>query len=440
MAGRRSAAARGPGKAASDEGGLVMRASWSKSLVREAQRILKRHTKDELESALAEVSKAAGLKVSQDSIRSAFKSKGLKSPLSYMKQPEFVPDPVQAVEAKEEESREKKQVKQLVEELREARSRQSFLDLMKSAKAPPRIMPREKSSGKREMTCVVLASDWHVEEPVEAEAVAYRNEYNLRIAEQRIDRFFRGIIWNVEHQRASGRIAVNDLILWLGGDLITGYIHDELVESNELSPTETICWLIPKIRDGIYTLMKELDLARLEIPCSYGNHGRTTAKPRVSTGYANSFEWLMYHQLASEFRSEKRVHFEITNSPHQYVQVYDRTLHFHHGDSLRYQGGVGGLAIPLLKAVPQWDLVRKADVHNIGHFHQLSDFGRAVVNGSMIGYGPYSQHIRASFEVPQQALYYVDKIRGKCMMTPLWLDDEAHYRAYQSATGADAAE
>lgn len=415
-----------------------MRISWTKSLLKTTQAILKRHTRDQLDAALVEVSKAANGPVNLNSLRSTFLNHGLGSPFSYLKKPKFVPDPVEHVEAKEEESVTKKQLAKAVEELREARTRQTFLDAVKSSSAPPRIMAREKS-GKREMTCVVLASDWHVEEPVEPEAVAYRNEYNLDVADKRIERFFQGIIWNVEHQRASGRIAVNDLVLWLGGDLITGYIHEELVESNELSPTEAVLWLMPRLRDGIYTLMKALDLGRLEIPCSFGNHGRTTTKSRISTGYANSYEWLMYHSLASEFRKEKRVHFEITNSPHQYVQVYDRTLHFHHGDSLRYQGGVGGLAIPLLKAVPQWDLVRKADVHNIGHFHQLSDFGRAVVNGSMIGYGPYSQHIRASFESPAQALYYVDSVRGKCMMTSLWLDDEKHFRAYGEAAEAEKA-
>lgn len=332
------------------------------------------------------------------------------------------PDPVRIAEQRDERTRDKQQIDRLVGELRDARARQGFLDAISASREPPRILPREKS-GVREMTAVVLASDWHVEEPVDAEAVAFRNEYNLDIASHRIDRFFQGIIWNIEHQRASKRLTINDLVLWLGGDLMTGYIHEELVESNALSPTETVRWLLPKLRDGIYTLLQQLDFAHIEIPCSFGNHGRTTDKPRISTGYANSFEWLMYHTLADEFRNEKRIHFEITNSPHQYVRVYDHMLHFHHGDDVRFMGGVGGLGIPLLKAVPMWDRVKQADVHCIGHHHTLRDFGRAVVNGSLIGYGPYSQRIRAEFEAPQQALFYVDRARGKCMLTSLWVDD-----------------
>lgn len=413
-----------------------MRISWNEKLVKKSQKILAATSRENFQDALNKISEAAGTEVSSDSLNHAFKRNGLASPFSMMKQEPVILDPVQKVEAKEQEKKSAKEMERLVEELRQTRARQSFLDTISSYKAPPKIMAREKKSGVREMTAVVLASDWHVEEPVSAESVAFRNEYNLTIAEERINRFFQGIIWNIEHQRASGRIVVNDLILWLGGDLMTGYIHPELVEHNEMSPTETVRWLLPKLRDGIYTLLNVLDLAHIEIPCSFGNHGRTTDKPRISTGYSNSFEWLMYHSLADEFRKESRIHFEITNSSHQYVQVYDKTLHFHHGDDLKYMGGVGGLAIPLLKAIPMWDMIKKCDVHNIGHFHQLSDFGRAVVNGSMIGYGPYSQRIRAAFEVPAQAFYYIDSARGKCMMTALWLDDEKKREAFALAANS----
>lgn len=71
-----------------------------------------------------------------------------------------------------------------------------------------------------------------------------------------------------------------------------------------------------------------------------------------------------------------------------------------------------------------WDLIKRADVHCIGHHHTLLDYGRAVVNGSLIGYGSYSQRIRAPFEPPQQLLFYMDSKRGKCKPTALWVDDQ----------------
>lgn len=395
-----------------------MRIKWTDRRVSMAATSLEKTTT--IEAALVDMSNKFKQRVTADSLRAAFKARGMASPSSLLKTPDYV-HPVEKAVAKEEESKNKQQIGQLVKELRQTKARQAFIDTCASYKAPPQILAREKNSSQRELTAVVLASDWHVEEPVDPESVAYRNEYNLEVADRRVERFFQGIIWNLDHQRASGKLSIRDLVLWLGGDLMTGYIHPELVESNLLSPTETVRWLLPRLRDGIATLLEHVD--GLVVPCSFGNHGRTTDKPRISTGYSNSYEWLMYHSLADEFRKEKRVKFEITNSPHQYVQVYDKVLHFHHGDDVKYQGGIGGLSIPLLKAVPMWDLVKRADVHNIGHHHQLMDYGRVVVNGSLIGYGPYSQRIRAAFENPGQMMYYMDKERGKCMVTHLWVNE-----------------
>lgn len=331
-------------------------------------------------------------------------------------------NPLQARRARERASEDRATIKSLEDALHEALARNKFADKLAAIRPDPVIHRRETASGVREMTVVVLASDWHVEEPVDPLSVAGRNRYNLRIAAARVAKFFDSIVWTVEHHRASGKVSIRDLVLWLGGDLMSGYIHPELAEVNALSPTETVRWLVPKLYQGILFLLETLGLESMVIPCSFGNHGRTTVKSRVSTGYSNSFEWLMYHHLADLLKGDARVTFEITPSAHQYVRVYNTTLHFHHGDEVRYQGGVGGLGIPLLKAVPSWDEVRHADVHNIGHWHSLRDFGRAVVNGSLIGFGSYSQKIRASFERPQQALYFVDSRRGKCMLSSLWVD------------------
>jgi hypothetical protein len=58
----------------------------------------------------------------------------------------------------------------------------------------------------------------------------------------------------------------------------------------------------------------------------------------------------------------------------------------------------------------------------IGHYHQLSDFGRALVNGSLIGYSPYAMSIGASPEPPQQLTMLLDAKRGKAATMPIWLD------------------
>lgn len=334
-------------------------------------------------------------------------------------------DRVARAEQRERERKRREDERRFVEEVREMRSRQAHLDKVGTDLPPPVVPRRERASGLRELTAVALASDWHVEEGVDPAQVAGRNEFNLLVAAERVERFFQAIRWNVEHQRASGHLKIRDLVLWLGGDLMSGYIHEELIEGNALSPTQTIRWLQPRIEGGIRFLAKELQLESVVVPCSYGNHGRTTAKPRVSTGFKNSFEWLMYHSLADQFRGDKRVRFHVTDGAHQYVQVYAHDpLHFHHGDDVRFQGGVGGIAVPLLKAAAQWQTVRRSSVHCIGHWHQQRDFRTAVVNGSLIGFGPYSFRVRADYEPPMQTLFFVDRDRGKCLHTDLWVGEK----------------
>lgn len=332
-------------------------------------------------------------------------------------------DPVAEHVERKGVSRLRKEHAQLLDRLHDTEARNAFWSELDKNHAPPSIVARETMSGKREATPIILASDWHIEESVDPVSCSGRNEYNLDIARARAKRFFQGVLWLIEHHRQS--FTIRDAVLWIGGDIITGYIHEELIETNGLSPIEAVLMAQELLRDGIAFLLAHAKLERLLIPCSYGNHGRTTQKSRIKTGAKNSYEWGMYKQLEREFRDDPRVVFEITQSAHQYVQVYGFDLHFHHGDNVRYAGGVGGLSIPLNKRVPMWDKVHKSDYHHIGHYHQLLDLGHTLVNGSLIGYGDYAMSIGAGYEDPQQLLYLLDSKHGKCMVTPIWVQEDA---------------
>lgn len=346
-----------------------------------------------------------------------------------VEEPEEEPDPVERYEERLRDKTSRSQIDDLVRQLREAKKRQAFIDDMGAYREPPHILPIQKSPGVREMGAVVQISDLHVEETVTAESVAGRNEYSLVIADQRLKNLFFAIEWHIKHERAGGQVVINDLVIQAGGDWITGYIHEELVETNALSPTLTVRWLKPRMRDHLATLVDHLDLRSLTVVCNPGNHGRTTPKGRISSGYANSFEWLMYCDLADDLKRLTNVRFEIPMSPHAYCELYGWWLHTHHGDEVRYMGGVGGLGIPLLKRVPQWDMVKRCDYHFIGHHHQLRDFGRAFSNGSLIGFNAYAQSIGATFEPPLQGMYLIDSRRGMCVTKKLWVNDDLPQRA-----------
>jgi hypothetical protein len=289
---------------------------------------------------------------------------------------------------------------------------------------PPSVQPRERLYGVREAALLVCASDWHVEEYVDPAKIGGVNAYDLAIAERSAQRFFNAVVWLLDHHH--GHFAVRDLVLWLGGDLIGGYIHDELVETNQLAPLPATRFAHELIASGIRMLLAETSLERIVVPCSYGNHGRTTVKPRVSSGAENSYEQHLYHALASDFADEPRVVFHVARGPLLYLDVYDWTVRFTHGDAVKYSGGVGGISIPINKAIAGWDTTRRAHLTVMGHWHQYLSAQRALVNGSLIGHAPFSDWIKAQHEPARQAACLIDRRRGVCMSTPIWVRDDDH--------------
>jgi len=271
------------------------------------------------------------------------------------------------------------------------------------------IQPK-KRSGDSESTVVVLASDWHCEESIDPASVNGLNEYNLEIAQRRAEEFFRSALRLTQILQKDTRI--DNMILALLGDFISGSIHDDIAENNLLGPTEALLFAQNLIASGIQFLLDNSTL-NLTIPCHSGNHGRATKEQRMATENANSFEFLMYHALAGHFKDNKRVKFLISPSYHSYVNVYGMNIRFHHGHFLRYGGGVGGLFIPAYKGIANWNNGIRADLDCFGHFHQMVDGGSFICNGSLIGYNPYGLSIKGKFEKPQQVLFAVEKSRGR---------------------------
>jgi hypothetical protein len=273
---------------------------------------------------------------------------------------------------------------------------------------PIKIKPKAKSAN--EAVAVAVLSDWHLEERVDPSTVNGCNEFTPDIAEIRVIKAFENIRILIDKERSLAKI--DTLVLAVIGDLITGYIHDELVESNWLSPTEATMMAQRLLIGGIEMLLNDSKLKKIYVPCCYGNHGRTTTKRRVSTAARNSYEWMMYHQTAHYFKNNNRVQFDITDGIHVYTEVLGYTLRFHHGDNIRYQGGVGGITIPFNKAIHAWNNQRRADYDIMGHYHQLQFTPHGVVNGSLIGYNAFALSIKASAEPPQQAMFLVAKDYG----------------------------
>ena len=306
--------------------------------------------------------------------------------------------------------------------LREIRRLQSELDAAgKMPEARPADLTVKTEPGEREATAVAVASDWHAEERVVREKVNGLNEYNLDIFHERSSWFFTNTAKLLRKERKA--IPVRHLVLIQGGDMTSSNIHDDLMESNQLGPIDAMTLVQDHWCGGIKKLLEDVpDDVSITVILKCGNHPRITTKQRVQTEEANSLEWYTAHNLARYFEGNKRVKIVRDRAYHTYLDVYGRQIRIHHGHAINYQGGVGGITIPVNKAISEWNKGRPAYLDIFGHFHQLFWGPNFIANGSLIGYSPYAVKIKAPYQDPAQAFCLLDSKFGLTVRAPILLE------------------
>ena len=307
--------------------------------------------------------------------------------------------------------------------LKELDVKQSLLDAVEVSQMSDdwyTIKTEWKKSDKKESTAVLMASDWHLEETVKPEMIWNLNAYNLKIAEKRANDFWTNSVKMMDGLEYDTNI--KNVVVWLWWDFISGYIHEELVEWNSLSPTEAIIMAKQLLEAWIKYLLENTD-KDITIVCNFWNHGRTTDKSRISTWYANNYEWLMYNMIADKFSENDRVKFKIDKGYSTILKVYDKKIRFHHWDWIKYNGWVGWLYIPVNKAIAQWNKGNKVDIDVMWHYHQMTDGWNFLVNGSLIWYWPYAERIKWSYERPQQVMFLLNEKYWKTITAPIIVNE-----------------
>lgn len=359
---------------------------------------------------------------SVDSVRKMYTALGLP-PKRVGKQNTAVHDPEHAFQLDMEKTRLSFTSKQTdkkyslaMKEINHLRGQLEAIVAVKGTVETFAIQPTKGEGG--EAVAVVVASDWHVEERVRPETVNGSNEYSMAIAKKRAEKFFQHALQLTKKEQQDVRI--NTLVIALLGDFFSGNIHEELLASCEVGPQDAMIFAQNLIASGIQFILDNSKL-NLVIPCAVGNHSRMTKKVHVSDEHGMSLEWAMYNFLAAHFAGNKRVKFVLSRSYHNYVDIFGYKVRFHHGHAVNFGGGLGGLTIPMIKAIQRWDNDVKAYLSVCGHFHQKMDGERFIVNGSLIGDSPYGKRLGFTGR-PEQVFFLIDKKRGKTVVCPILLD------------------
>jgi predicted phosphodiesterase len=272
---------------------------------------------------------------------------------------------------------------------------------------------------------VMLLSDIHCEETVRAEQVNGLNRFDLDVCDARLAELSERFFAMLAHERQL--CTIDRVVVWLGGDLISGMIHPELAEENSLHPLAALRWIGERLRGFIDAVA---DNARdVLVVTSCGNHGRTTEKLRTNEA-DTSYEHHLYVTMAAA-EQRKNVSWLVGEGHLHYVDLDGFTIRYMHGHAVRFQGGIGGIHVPLNKAIAAWDSTRRADLTCLGHWHQFSwsRSGRYVTNGSVIGPSAYSVRIKAAYEPPCQAAFVVDHHRREVTRAyPVFCDRDLRER------------
>lgn len=308
--------------------------------------------------------------------------------------------------------------KQAEEELRRTEALLQIIDDTKDVFCSDPVRVSKQKTG--DATAILCLNDWHVEGCVRKDIVGEDNEFNLDIAERRISTAYTKALYLLRFVRHI--VNVDELVIWLGGDLINGNIHQELEESNFLGPTEAVIYVQNQVARGIDLFLQRGNLSSIIVATNYGNHGRSTQLKRIATAYRHNWEWLAYMNLSYYYRNKPKIRFKVEKGYHNWLNIRGYDIRFHHGDAIQYCGGVGGVLIPLRKKIMQWNKRKRAYLDILGHFHQFSDCWDFVLCGCLIGYDAYAVSIGAEFQPPTQTFIVIEKKRGKILSLPIFVE------------------
>src|SRR5690348_17272797 len=106
--------------------------------------------------------------------------------------------------------------------------RRRIYELAERSPEPPHWTVKENSvGGKRGMPCTIW-SDWHRGEIVRAEEISGLNEFDTKVHDRRVKRLVDTTVDLCFNHMGRAKTKYPGAIVMLGGDFITGDIHDEL--------------------------------------------------------------------------------------------------------------------------------------------------------------------------------------------------------------------
>ena len=274
----------------------------------------------------------------------------------------------------------------------------------------------------------LMLSDWHWGEKVTPEQVEGLNKFDLAIANRRADRIFNSSMDLLFHHMSGQHY--DGIIVKLGGDMLSGNIHEELRQTNDAPIHECVLTLAEKLTTHLMCIAGQFNW--IYVPGVVGNHGRIDRKPTAKNAVMDNYDWLVYElvrqYVTGRMGDKCNVYFDISESLDLAYQVYGTRYLFTHGDQIKGGSGVGGFWPSMMKTAARKQERSVAsggtgfDYMTCGHFHKYGTIENIIVNGSLKGYDEWVYKMNFRYEQPIQALWVTHPTMGIIDHRPVYGD------------------
>jgi hypothetical protein len=284
-------------------------------------------------------------------------------------------------------------------------------------------LPKSKAAREHTVRPLLLLSDLHLDEVVDPDTMDGYNAYDREIAQQRLERVIESTIHWLRTYTAN--LSYDGITVALGGDILTGVIHDELTRTNAAPLPDTIAFWTPFLASLLEHLADEFGM--VHVPSVDGNHDRMMKRMEHKNRAKMSWWWVMAAWLADHFRDDDRIHFTHSESSELMIPVFDTNILMVHGDGAKGGGGIGGIWPPITRYVHKVQSVytaqgRPFDFAIMGHWHQHAIGANFIVNGSTKGYDEYAKANAFPYAKPSQTLMLISPERGRTAVTEIFAE------------------
>jgi len=237
-------------------------------------------------------------------------------------------------------------------------------------------------------TMVLLLSDLHIGETVDLPGL---NKYDFEIYKKRMETLVTNVIKIFD---GLDGYEFEKLVIMGLGDYVTGEIHEELRESNDVP-------IVDSVIQGSLVLSRQIErlvpmFPSIEVIGVAGNHGRLRTKPTYKKFYSN-WDYLFLKSTESYLSNYDTVYFEVPKQSYFLKNIAKHNFYGFHGSNVKSYMGIPYYGITRhvtgVRAMYS-SLNQTIDYFVMGHFHvpsmiELSS-AKVIINGSLIGGTEYS--------------------------------------------------